>query len=142
MSPKDVTQLLGPIKAEKLRLPKGKGRYSPHAPKQVVQTAVFSGLHSIFLTHVRIIDFGQAFLADRPPKSLGVPIDFFPPKLCFGYPPSMKSDVWQLACVIYQTYTGRLLIPTVFRDFRALIKTIVSCLGPIPPQLEREVLLE
>ena len=130
MSPARVSQLLGPIKAENLRLPNG--LCSPHAPKQVVQTPDLSGLDYSLLTRIRIIDFGQAFFADHPPLSLGVPIDFFSPELCFGYLPSAKSDVWHLACILYQIHTRKLLFPTVFRIFEILIGTIVSYLGPIP----------
>ncbi|KID64222.1 protein kinase domain-containing protein, partial [Metarhizium hybridum] len=77
MSPARVSQLLGPVKAENLRLTNG--LCSPHAPKQVIQTPDLSGLDCSLLTQIRIIDFGQAFFTDRPPPSLGVPIDSPPP---------------------------------------------------------------
>ncbi|EFY86378.1 protein kinase domain-containing protein [Metarhizium acridum CQMa 102] len=99
MSPARVTQLLGPIKTENLGLQNG--QCSPHAPEQVIQTPDLSGLDYSLLTRVRIIDFGQAFFANRPPPSLGVSIDFFSPELCFGYLPSTKSDIWHLACILY-----------------------------------------
>ncbi|POR38086.1 Uncharacterized protein TPAR_01723 [Tolypocladium paradoxum] len=130
MSPARVSQLLGPIKAKNLRLPNGS--FSPHAPKQLIQTPDYSGLDYSLLTQVRIIDFGQAFFADDPPPSLGVPIDFFPPELCFGYLPSTKSDVWDLACVLFQIHTGAFLFPTFFQIFEILIGTMVGYLGPIP----------
>lgn len=57
---------------------------------------------------------------------------FFPPELCFGYLPSTKSDIWQLACILYQIHTKAVLFPTVFQIFEILIGTIVSYLGPIP----------
>ncbi|KAK2612397.1 hypothetical protein QQS21_001661 [Conoideocrella luteorostrata] len=130
MSPARVSQLLGPIQTENLRLTNG--LCSPHAPKQVIQTPDLSGLDYSLLTQIRIIDFGQAFFTDRPPPSLGVPIDFFPPELCFGYLPSTKSDIWHLACILFQIQTKGFLFPTVLRIFEILIGTIVSYLGPIP----------
>ena len=132
MSPDHLYQLLGPIKAENLKLPNGS--YSPHAPKQVIQTPDFSGLDYSSLSNVRIVDFGQAFFADCPPPSLGAPIDFFPPELCFGYAPSTRSDVWQLACVLYVVHARVPMFPTFFRIFEMLIGTIVSYLGPLPQE--------
>lgn len=130
MSPAGILQLLGPIEAEYIR-PR-KERYAPHAPKQLVDNAEFPDVDFSMLTRVRIIDFGSAYFADQPPKSLGVPIDYFPPELCFGYLPSTKSDVWQLACLFYQIHTGRYFIPTGFEIYEALIGTAVHRLGPLP----------
>ncbi|QLI69139.1 Serine/threonine-protein kinase AFC3 [Metarhizium brunneum] len=130
MSPARVSQLLGPVKTENLKFTNG--LCSPHAPKQVIQTPDLSGLDYSLLTQIRIIDFGQASFTDRPPPSLGVPIDISPPELCFGYLPSTKSDIWQLACIFYQIHTKAVLFPTVFQIFEILIGTIVSYLGPIP----------
>lgn len=123
-----ICQLLGPIRAENLRL--GNGSYSSHAPKQVIETPNL--LDYTTLTQVRIIDFGQSFFVDHPPKSLGVPIDFFPPEVCFGYLPSTQSDIWQLACILYQINSKELLFPTFFRIFEILVGTIIDNIGPIP----------
>ncbi|EGX93717.1 protein kinase, putative [Cordyceps militaris CM01] len=130
LSPDRVFQLLGPIKTENMR--PNRRQYTPHAPRQVVQAPDFSGLDFSSLTQIRIVDFGQAFFAQNPPRWLGVPIDFFPAELCFGHLPSMKSDVWQLACVLFQIHTKQLLFPTGFRIYEILISTITSYLGPIP----------
>lgn len=125
-------QLLGPIQSQRLLPAKGQGRYSPHGPKHIVESPDFSTLDIASLTRVRIIDLGQAFFVDQPPKFLGTPIDFFPPELCFDFLPSPKSDIWQLACVFYHIYTGDGLFPIGFRIFLALIGDSTECLGPIP----------
>lgn len=130
MSSAQICRMLGPIEAKTLLT--CKGSTSPHAPKQVIQNPDLSVLDYSTLTRVRIIDFGQAFFADRPPLSLGVPIDFFPPELCFGYLPSTKSDIWQLACILYEIHGREFLFPTGFRIFEILVATIVSSIGPIP----------
>ncbi|KAI5860718.1 kinase domain-containing protein [Durotheca rogersii] len=132
MSPTGLCQLLGPIKAEKLRLPNGS--YSPHAPKQVVQRPDLSGLDLSLLVNVRIVDFGQAFFANQPPTSLGIPIQCFPPEVCFGLPPSAGSDIWDLACVLYQVHGIAYLFPVFFPIFGILMGTIVGMLGPLPPR--------
>ncbi|CAK7275180.1 hypothetical protein SEPCBS57363_006548 [Sporothrix epigloea] len=44
----------------------------------------------------------------------------------------MVSDVWQIACLLYQIQTGRRLFPTGVPVFEVLIGTIVDRLGPLP----------
>lgn len=132
LSPKEFSNLVGPIKSERLRLPKGKGDHSPHAPKRVVQAADFPGLDFSLLYRVRLIDFGQAFFEDHPPKSLGVPISYYPPEVCFGYRPSAKSDIWQLACILYQAHTDHCLFFELFQIFENLIDNVTHHLGPMP----------
>ena len=91
MPPDRMRQLLGPVKAENLT--PLDGSLSPQAPRQVVQSPDLSGLDYYVLTKIRITDFGKVFFADRAPSSLGSPVSFFPPAVCFGYPPSTQSDV-------------------------------------------------
>lgn len=129
MSPASLLELLGPIVTENLT---PNGPPSPHGPKMVVQTASLSGLDYSLLTWVRIIDFGQAFFVDHPPSSLGIPIEYFSPELCFGYLPSTKTDIWQLACVLYKAQSESFLFPTFFRIFGIFIGTVVSYMGPLP----------
>ncbi|KJZ71073.1 hypothetical protein HIM_09545 [Hirsutella minnesotensis 3608] len=126
LSPACITQLLGPTESERLRPP------SSHAPRRVYQSPNFSGLDICSLTQVRIVDFGQAFMADQPPTSLGIPLDFFPPELCFGYLPSTKSDIWHLACLIYQAHSDTIMFPTFFHMFEMLVGTVIDNLGPLP----------
>ncbi|RYP83309.1 hypothetical protein DL769_001396 [Monosporascus sp. CRB-8-3] len=137
MSLDRLFELLGPIRKERLELPNGprSSRAPPrslHAPKQLVERAALSGLNYSLLTRVRIVDFGQAFFVNHPPPSLGIPIDFFPPELCFGYLPSQKSDIWHLACVLYKVHCKPFIFPTFFQIFEVLVSTIVSYLGPLP----------
>ncbi|KAF1963757.1 kinase-like protein [Byssothecium circinans] len=125
-----LDQFLTPINAENLKL--GNGSRSRHAPMQVIQAPEFLGFDYSSLWKVRIIDFGEAFFTSLPPSSLGSPIEFFPPELCFGYSPSAKADIWQLACVFYMVHSGRFLFPVFFEIYEILIGTIVNCVGPLP----------
>jgi serine/threonine protein kinase len=130
MSESGIHRLLGPIKAKKLRLQDGSR--SHHAPDKVVSAASLSGLDHSSLASVRIIDFGQAFMQDTPPPTLGCPVDFFPVELCFGYPASPKSDIWQLAALIFMAHTDTWLFQVGFPVFVGLVGFAVSYLGPIP----------
>ncbi|KAH6842392.1 kinase-like domain-containing protein [Chaetomium sp. MPI-CAGE-AT-0009] len=134
MPESDLQQLLGPINTEDLKLQDGSR--SNHAPTKVVSTASLSGLDYSSLNSVRIIDFGQAFMQDTPPPTLGCPVAFFPVELCFGYPASPKSDIWQLANIIFMAHTNTFLFQVLFPVFESLVGFAVSCLGPIPNQWE------
>ncbi|KAI1176560.1 kinase domain-containing protein [Nemania sp. FL0916] len=136
-SPDQLLEFLGPVRTEPVK--RGNGprsldvpSISSHRPRQLVERAAVSGLDYSLFTRIRIVDFGQAFFVNDPPPSLGIPIDCFPPELCFGYLPSKSSDIWDLACVIYQVHCHSLLFPTGFRVFEILIGTIVGYLGPLP----------
>ncbi|KAK7703392.1 hypothetical protein SLS64_009061 [Diaporthe eres] len=137
-SSKDIQQvcaLLGPLKKERLRL--RNGNHSDHSPKYVAQRPTFPDLITVMptaLKTVRIVDFGEAFPASQPRSTLGVPVSqgYFPPELCFGYPASPASDVWELACLVYQTLGTPPLFPCFFPIFEVLVGTAMPILGPLP----------
>lgn len=134
MDDEQVCALLGPVKHERLRL--RNGSRSDQAPKYVVQRPTFPSLVNTpnQLNTVRIVDFGEAFPVDQPRKTLGVPVGlgYFPPELCFGYQASAASDVWELACLIFQTLGTTAPFPCFFPIFEILIGTAVPILGPLP----------
>lgn len=133
LSPSQVCDLLGPIRTEKLKLPNG--TYPPHASKCVVQTHDFSGLTiPLSPVNIQIVDFGEAFFIETPPSSLGVPMGFFPPEICFEYFPSPMSDVWELGCLMFEVLSKMRLFRTYFPIFEMLIRTAMPILGPLPEQ--------
>lgn len=135
MDSQQVCALLGPIKSERLRL--RNGNRSDHAPKYVIQRPTFPDFVAVMptpLKAVRIVDFGEAFPFSQPRSTLGVPVDqgYFPPELCFGYSASAASDIWELACLVYQTLGTPSLFPCFFPIFEVLVGTAVPILGPLP----------
>jgi serine/threonine protein kinase len=127
-------QVLGPVRDETLRLRKGPVSHSRHAPKKIVAVASFSGLDlgPSLLARVQIIDFGVAFFTNDPPPTLGCPIELFPIELLFRYPASGKSDIWQLAAIMYYTYTGSYMFQVGFPIFFHLVGYLVQDYGPLP----------
>lgn len=126
--------LLGPPETEKLKL--RDGSYSVYSPRRIVKNPSFAGFN-IKTTNaaVMIIDFGEAFLLDRPcpRRDLGIPIFSFPPEICFGQAPSANSDIWELACLLVETFCGRPLFPLIFGGYELLISYIVDYIGILPP---------
>ena len=122
--------VFGPVRTADLRLHNGSP--SKHGPDQVVQALKFLPHHQALLGDVRIIDFGQCFNMDDPPKGLGIPMPYFPPELCFGYAPSKATDVWALACIIFEVQIRQRLVPMVFESFELLIGMLRFTLGVLP----------
>lgn len=132
MTESRLLELLGPIEEETLRLRKGPVSHSKHAPKKEVAAASFSGLDSSSLATAQIIDFGCAFLSSSPPPTLGCPVEFFPPELLFGFPASSKSDIWQLAALVYYASTHQYMFQVGFQIFAHLVAFVVRHHGPVP----------
>jgi serine/threonine-protein kinase SRPK3 len=127
-----ISTVFGPPTTGELRL--HNGCFSDHAPKEVVQGLQFGpGIDESLLGNIRIIDFGQFFGASEPPDGLGIPLPYFPPEVCFGYSPSRASDVWALACIIFEIQTWSPLVPMVFQSFEILVGTQRFTLGTLPP---------
>lgn len=59
---------------------------------------------------------------------------FFPLEVCFGYLPSTKSDIWQLASVFYDILSGIFVFSVVFGTFEGLVRKVVDCLDPLPQE--------
>ena len=57
---------------------------------------------------------------------------YFPPKLRLGYAPSKATDVWALACIVFEFQTRRPLVPMVFESFDFRIGTLRFTLGMLP----------
>ncbi|KAH9223037.1 kinase-like domain-containing protein [Leptodontidium sp. 2 PMI_412] len=95
-----IYEHLGPARTASLKLLDGS--YSSHTPKKVVQAVKFSNIGLDLLGNIRITDFSQSFFAKDPPDGLGTPPSFFAPEMCFGIPPSKSSDIWALACLIFE----------------------------------------
>jgi len=131
MSESQILQLLGPIVDQSLRLRKGPVPRSKHAPKRIVAPASFSGLDPSTLTTIQINDLSCAFTSDIPPPTLGCPLIWFPAELVFGYPASTKSDVWQLAALIFYIYTDTAMFQVGIKVFYALIAFVVQWHGPL-----------
>lgn len=116
--------------SEEIRLADG-GTPSKHSPREVVQPTSFSGLLFYKLKDVVIISFGKAFPEYAPPPTLHCPMEIFPPELLFGYPPSTKSDIWQLACLMYKVH-ARVFPFATDSSYEMLVWHIAKYMGPIP----------
>jgi serine/threonine-protein kinase SRPK3 len=63
---------------------------------------------------------------------LGIPASYSSPELLFERDTGQPSDLWALACTIFEIVTGRKLFPDMFGDGEDVILQWVQLLGPTP----------
>jgi serine/threonine protein kinase len=125
-----IRRCLGPVASEKIYLANGKPP-SKHSPRAVVQPASFSNLDFSQLRNIALVGFGKAFVESTPPPTLHCPTNILPPEVFFGYPPSSKSDIWQLACLFFKIHTGAYPFRTTL-PYEWLVKQATEYIGPVP----------
>lgn len=104
----------------------------PSAPIYVVEP--ISDIQAQYVTEsILIIDFGQSFFLDSPPPDgVGTPWSYRAPEAIFDLKASVHSDVWALACTIFEIRTGEALFEVSFSDRDDALLQIVQILGKLP----------
>lgn len=129
----EVLQVVPPPLQENLLLANGLAP-GPSAPEYVVEPADLTSLIGMRATwRVCLMDFGQSFDLTAPPVAgVGTPFAFCAPKLLHNGSPSAASDVWALACVIFELRAGYPLFEDYGGSKETVIKEIVQSLGKLP----------
>jgi serine/threonine-protein kinase SRPK3 len=131
----DVYQTLGSPETEEVVARDGTPT-SPVAPSQIVAPIDFSRLSSPSLLeeHILLIDFGQSFFADHPPPNNvpATPFHYLSPEAFFDLKLSFASDVWALACTIFEIRAGSPLFDPFLSSDDLILKQIVETLGRFP----------
>jgi serine/threonine protein kinase len=120
-------------------------RAKKHAPRCMVANICYETFEAEHFTgNVVVADFGISFFTrvsagrESPPLSppaalLGVKWEYGAPELLFGFPPSYASDVWALACVLFEIVGGRgMLFGGFVPDVRYIMTLVSSTLGAFP----------
>ena len=81
-----------------------------------------------------MIDFGQSFDAKNPPTGYvpATAIHYHPPETLFDGRFSLASDIWVLACAIFEIRAGETLFTTFFADKTTVVRDAVQLLGKLP----------
>jgi len=88
-------------------------------------------------TDIQIIDFGSATFEDDLHGKLVGTRQYRAPEVVLELDWSYPSDVWSLACVIYELYTGRTLFET--HDDLEHFAIMERLLGPVPASMASKV---
>jgi serine/threonine-protein kinase SRPK3 len=83
--------------------------------------------------NMKLIDFGNAFFVNYPPKNIGTPNCFRAPELLLEDQIGKESDVWALACTIFEIRAGNpLFTPFMGGTKMEALGLIADALGTIP----------
>jgi serine/threonine protein kinase len=85
-----------------------------------------------FLGNIIIIDFGTSFFLDKPPEDVGTPASFCSPKLLLQRVAGKPSDVWALACTIFEMRNGEPLFESFVFGEEDVLQSMIGALGPLP----------
>ena len=105
----------------------------PQAPRELVASTPYS-FPSFLEENIFVIDFGQSFEIKAPPKGYqaSTVIHYFPPEYRFDNVASLASDIWGLACTIFEIRAGRSLFTTFFGAHSDIMWDNVLTLGKMP----------
>ncbi|GJJ11463.1 hypothetical protein Clacol_005696 [Clathrus columnatus] len=113
---------------------------SPHLPSYLVPVNYPDLLLQLCLSdptqiHVKICDFGEAFIPSRqltPLRHHGIPISYAAPEVIFGDPIGLPADIWALAILIHYIISGGFLFPSFCGIRKEVIRSMVLTLGKLP----------
>lgn len=133
LSEDDIYRCLGaPVKEDLFRLTDSE--YPDSAPQYVVACAELTKLDPDLLNgDITIIDFGESFKQEFPPADgVGTPAGYRAPELFFDDAPSTHSDIWALACTLFEIRAGSQLFAGYFGSEDEALENIVKTLGNFP----------
>lgn len=139
LSEDDIYERFGrPVKDNLSRLTQSQDPNS--APEYVVESIDLGKSHPHMLTgDITIIDFGDSFMADTPPADgIGTPAGYQAPEVLFGALPGKASDMWALACTLYEIRAGSTLFAGDFGSDYEALEEIVKTLGELPEPLHEK----
>lgn len=105
------------------------------APRYLVESASFSCLDFKYISEqALLIDLGEAFLESLPPSNgVGTPVSYCSPELLLEKKASSASDVWALACTIFEIRSGFPLFESFVGSSTGVLQEMVRILG-MPPE--------
>ena len=105
------------------------------APEYLVEPASFSRVDFEYISEqVLVIDFGEAFPELSPPDDgVGTPVSYCSPELILERKASRKSDIWALACTIFEIRSGFPLFESFVGSSTEILEEMVRILG-MPPE--------
>ncbi len=105
------------------------------APEYLVKSASLSRVHPHWVSEqVLLTDLGEAFLESSPPTyGAGTPVSYRSPELTLERKASRASDIWALACTIFQSRSGFPLFESFVNSSTEVLGEMVRILG-IPPE--------
>jgi serine/threonine-protein kinase SRPK3 len=131
LTKKQVIQLLGrPIREPVVSY--SDKPLGPSAPKYLYEPVDIMRLLPRATSNIKLIDFGNSFFVDDPPNTIGTPASFRAPELLLENKFGKESDVWALACTIFEIRAGSPLFPAFMGGTAEALWQIEHALGNVP----------
>jgi serine/threonine-protein kinase SRPK3 len=88
----------------------------------------------LLLQEITLIDMGEAVLLDvaAEPKNFGYNLCYAAPEFHFGGQRSKASDIWALACGVFEIRSGRQLFAECFSGLFGMMIRMTETIGPLP----------
>jgi serine/threonine protein kinase len=129
-----IYDLLGEPKGERVQPFDGKS-LGQSAPYFIYQPADLTKLSQFYSGNIIVIDFGAAFFLDNVPESVGTPAQFCAPELLVRNLCGKPTDVWALACTIFEMRSGNVLFEELMGSDEDVLMQMLGALGPFPKSL-------
>ena len=82
---------------------------------------------------IRIVDFGESFFSTKCiPRDLHTPVCFAAPEVLFRDHVGPPSDIWALACLLYNVFGNSTLFESYDRDRDEVLGEMARILGRFP----------
>ncbi|KAL3465109.1 serine protein kinase [Aspergillus heterothallicus] len=82
-------------------------RLDRQVPKYIVRPATPSTPLINSTQTVKLVDFGESFLRDNPPRTLHTPLVVRAPEVIFGDRIDHQVDLWSMGCLLFELFTGQ-----------------------------------
>ena len=104
------------------------------APDYVVEAALLTEIDAKYIAEdIMLIDFGEAFWVPSPsPMGLGTPASYRSPELITDSKASKASDIWALACTIFEMRAGFPLFESFLGSDFEVLREMIRILGRPP----------
>lgn len=107
----------------------------PRAPEYCVVRAESDWCETMSTKSITIVDFGESFFIDNPPKTTGIPNLYAAPEIMFEDSgiPGLYSDIWSLACTLFEVRTNEPLLYSYIGGSSLPIAELELYVGLLPP---------
>ncbi|KAK4554930.1 hypothetical protein LTR86_008078 [Recurvomyces mirabilis] len=128
----DVYERLGKPSTTAL-IPVTQSESNNSGPDYVVEPAGIPGANDL-AEDIVLVDFGEAFSFDHPPKAedIGIPLMYRAPETIFDGRYDSRSEIWALACVMYEIRAGDPLFTSLMGTKDEIIMQWVQMKGRMP----------
>jgi serine/threonine protein kinase len=130
----EIYQYFGaPVQEEIQHNPKSRLEPGESAPRYIVETAKIPPAQFL-RDDICLVDFGEAFQFDEPPKpeNIGIPFMYRAPEAIFDFHYNRNSEIWALACVLFEVRAGNPLFTSIMGGADEIIQQMVQMKGKLP----------